>query len=182
MADYRYELIATYAWIHVDLFPWQGVAAVSSTGEADLRKALRESRWLVAHNPTVPHYASSQALVLAKLATVCWRTGRLAEAEDLFRQALQTQTTVTAEFPDLPAHHRVLREFLRLRVGQVCRQRAAEANDAAALAESRKLLGACVENLAELAARPELAADRLARHSLPAARTALAAAGGSAGG
>ncbi len=173
IADYRYELIATYAWIHVSVFPWQGNFAVSAKGEGDLRKALDESRLLVTRNPTNPHYACSEALILAKLGTVCLRTRRLKEAADLFQRALQTQGTVVAEFRDLPSHNQVLREFLRLRLGQIRYQCGIEADDPRALMESRGLLETCVENLTGLTARPELATDRLALNSLPAARRAL---------
>ncbi len=173
IADYRYELIATYAWIHVSVFPWQGHFAVTPKDEANLRKALDESRLLVGQNPTTPNYACSEALILAKLGTVCLRTGRLKEAEGHFRRALETQSTVVAEFPDLPSHNRVLLEFLRLRLGQACYQRGVGENDLDMLAKSRGLLDTCVSNLTELRQRPELAADRLADSSLPIARKAL---------
>jgi tetratricopeptide (TPR) repeat protein len=173
VADYRYELIATYAWIHVSLFPWQGRSVFGLEAEPSLRKALAESQWLVDHNPTTALYAQSRALILAKLGSLCWRTGRLAEAEDLFGEALRTQESVVARFPELPSHHRVLLEFLRLRLGQVCRDRSVHARDPEALDRSRSLLRTCVENLTELAGRPDLSDDRLARSSLPVAREAL---------
>jgi tetratricopeptide (TPR) repeat protein len=169
VADYRYELIATYAWIPVSLFPWQGHSALSEEGEQSLRKGIEQSEWLVAHNPTVPHYARSQALVLAKLATTCWRKGRLAEADDLFRKALQTQSTLAAKFPELSPHDEVLLQFLRLRLAQVCQERNAAAPVSGGLDESRSLLEQCIEQLTQLLKRPELAADQLAVSSLPLA-------------
>jgi serine/threonine protein kinase len=173
VADYRYELTATYAWVPVGLFPWQGRAPAPPAVEQSLLKALDESQWLVAHNPTIPHYAGSHALILSKLGMVCWNAGRLAEAEDLFQQALETQTAVIAEFPDLPSHNRVLAEFMRLRLGQVGYERSAGAHDPAAMGKSRDLLEKCVENLAELTTKPALKEDRLAWSSLPVAYDAL---------
>ncbi len=173
IADYRYELTATYAWIHVGLFPWQAPSTAPSEAEEGLRKALDESQWLVAHHPTIPHYARSETLVLAKLGTICWRTQRLAEAEDFFQRALETQGSVIAGFPGLPSHNRVLLEFVRLRLGQLCHERGAGAHDLRAVGRSRELLKTCIENLTELTGRPELADDRLAWSSLPVAYEAL---------
>jgi tetratricopeptide (TPR) repeat protein len=173
VADYRYELIATYAWIHVSLFPWQGRSAFGPEAEPSLRKALVESEWLVDHNPTTAHYAQSRALILAKLGTLCWRTGRPAEARELFGRSLETQSALIAQFPDLPSHNRVLLEFLRMRLGQVCFERSDTGRDPEALNESRGLLETCIANLAELTQRPELAGDRLAHSTLPVAYEAL---------
>jgi len=173
VADYRYELTATYAWVPVGLFPWQGRSAVSSAAERSLLNALEESQWLVAHHPTIPHYACSHALILAKLGMVCWNSRRLTEAEDLFRRAFENQNAVTAGFPGLPSHNRVLVEFMRLRLGQICHQRGVRAGDLRALGESRRLFETCIENLTELTGKSELAADRLAVSSLPVARNAL---------
>jgi tetratricopeptide (TPR) repeat protein len=173
VVDYRYELAATYAWVPVGLYPWQRPAAVPAEVERNLRKALDESRWLVAHNPTIPDYARSQALVLAKLGTVCWRNQRLAEADDFFQQALQAQDAVITEFPDLPAHNRLLLEFIRLRLGQVRYERRTDQHASRAVGEARELLETCIENLTQLTKRPALAADRLARSSLPLARETL---------
>jgi tetratricopeptide (TPR) repeat protein len=173
VADYRYELTATYAWIHVGLFPWQGRSVVPSEAEGSLLSALEESQWLVTHNPTIPHYACAQPLILAKLGTLCWRTGRLAQAEDYFRQALEAQGAVVAGFPDLPSHNRVLLEFLRLRLGQVCFRRNGNSRDVTALGKSRDLLETCIENLTELRSRPELAENRLAESSLTISQEAL---------
>jgi len=173
VADYRYELTATYAWIPVGLFPWQQRSAVPPAAEQSLRKALDESEWLVDHNPTIPHYACSRALILAKLGTVRWKTGHLQEAEDSFRKALETQSTVIEEFPDLPSHNRVLLEFLRLRLGQVCYERSAGVHDLKAVGVSRDLLNTSIENLTELTRQPELAGDRLAWSCLPVAYRAL---------
>lgn len=173
VADYRYELTATYAWVPVALFPWQGRPAAAATVEQSLLKAWDESRWLVDRNPTIPDYAASQALILAKLGTVCWSNRRLAEAEDHFEQALAGQSTVVAEFPDLPAHHRVIVEFLRLRLGQVVCERGMREGDPQRLRRSCDLLQTCTENLAMLMEEPELATDRLLQTSLPSAREAL---------
>lgn len=161
VADYRYELTATYAWIPVSLFPWQGRSAVSAEGELALRKALAESQRLVAQYPAVPHYGATEALLLAKLATVCWHSRRPAEAEDLFRQAFQSQSRVVSRFSELPAHHRVLLEFLRLRWAEMCCQRAVPSTDRAVLDKPRALLEQCIETLTLLSKRPDLADDRL---------------------
>jgi len=173
VVDYRYELTATYAWIPVGLFPWQARSAVSPEAERSLLKAYDESQWLVAHNPTIPHYACSQALILAKLGMVCWDARRLAEAEDFFRKALETQSGAIAEFPDLPPHNRVLLEYVRLRLAQLCHERASGTHDLNAMGTCRDLLETCIENLSELTTRPDLANDRLAWSSLPIAYDAL---------
>jgi serine/threonine protein kinase len=173
VADYRYELTATYAWIHVGLFPWQGRSVVPSEAEQNLLSALEESQWLVTHNPTIPHYACSQPLILAKLGTLCWRTGRLAQAEDYFHMAMETQGAAVNGFPELPSHNRVLLEFFRLRLGQVHFQRASHSSDATAMDKSRGLLETCIENLTDLTKSPELAENRLARSSLPLANDIL---------
>jgi len=173
VADYRYELIATYAWIPVSLFPWQGRFTVSREGEQSLRQALDESQWLVSHNPTVPHYARCQALLLAKLATACWLSQRLSEAEGFFQQAVQTQNVLVAKFPELPPHDQVLLEFFRLRLAQVGLQRNAGVDDPGALATSQELLKECIRSLTQLTGKPELAGDQLARSSLPIAYDAL---------
>jgi hypothetical protein len=166
VADYRYELAATYAWVHAGLFPWQSPSIAPAHAEQGLRKALEETRWLVDHNPTIPHYARCQALVLAKLAAVCWETDRLAESTELFGQAFQTQAALVDRFPNLPAHDRVLLEFFRLRLAAAHGRHSGGSDTAAASHRSRELLRACVQNLAELINRPELADDRLAISTL----------------
>ena len=173
VADYRYELTVTYAWVHVGLLSWQGPMAVPSDAEQSLLKALDESRWLVAHNPSIPLYARSETLILAKLGTICWKTKRLAEAEDYFRKALETQSGLIAKFSDLPSHNRILLEFVRLRLTQVCLERDGNSRDLNAAGKSRELLQRSVENLTELTTRPELAEDRLAWSSLGIAYDAL---------
>ncbi len=169
VADYRYELTTTYAWVPVGLFPWQGQFAAVPAVEENLLKALDESQWLVVQSPTIPHYATSQALILAKLGTICWAMHRLPEAEEYFQRALDRQSTCVAEFPDLPCHNRVLTEFFRLRLAQV----RCERNEPEAMPQCEAMLKTCVESLSELAANPELAEDRLARTSLPVAQAAL---------
>lgn len=171
--DYRYELTATHAWIHVGLFPWQEPSAAPSEAERSLLRALDESQWLVAHNPAVPHYARSKTLILAKLGTICWRTGRLGEAEDLFQEAVQTQSDLVARFPDLPSHNLVLLEFLRLRLAQVQHEGTVDTSDLDAMDKCRQSLETCIDNLTELTTRPELAEDRLAWSSLPVAYDTL---------
>jgi tetratricopeptide (TPR) repeat protein len=173
VTDYRYELTATYAWVYVGLFPWQRPSAAPSDAEASLLEALEESEWLVAHNPSVPHYARSKALILAKLGTVCWRTGRVAEAEACFERALEAQRVVIGEFPDLPSHDRVVLEFVRLRLAEVRYDREVAGQDVSAVNPARDLLDACIENLTQLIALPELTEDRLAWTSLEAAYDVL---------
>jgi len=173
VADYRYELAATYAWVHVGLFPWQGRSTSTEKAEEGLLKALGESEWLVEHNPTMPHYARSKALILAKLGAICRETGRLADARAYFAAALNTQESLVAAFPDLPSHDRVLVEFMRLRLGQVRAARRDGPDTSGASRTCREALQTCVRNLTELLERPELADDRLATTSLRAARDAL---------
>jgi len=200
--DYRYELTATYAWIHVGLFPWQEPSAAPSEAERSLLRALDESQWLVAHNPAVPHYARSKTLILAKLGTICWRTGRLGEAEDFFEQAMGTQSSLVAKFSDVPSHNLVLLEFLRLRLAQVQHEGTVDRGKGVrdllperpegghrrgalvvaqkvpdtffSLNKCRDSLETCIDNLTELTTRPELAEDRLAWSSLPVAYDTLA--------
>jgi len=173
IADYRYELGATYASVHVGLYPWEEHSAVPAEAERSLLRAFDESQWLVTHNPTIPEYARSHALILAKLGSLCWESERLAEADDFFQKALQTQGTVIVDFPDLPSHNQVFLEFVRLRLGQVCFERNIDRQDPNAVDKSRDLLETCIENLTDLTARPELAEDRLAWSSLPVAYDAL---------
>jgi tetratricopeptide (TPR) repeat protein len=173
VADYRYELGATYASVHVGLYPWEERSAVSAEAERSLLKAIDESQWLVTYNPTIPEYARSHALILAKLGAVCWENERLAEAEDFFQKALRTQGTIIIKFPDLPSHNQVFLEFVRLRLGQVGYERYIELQHPNAVDKSRELLEKCIENLTELMERPELAEDRLAWTSLPIAYDAL---------
>ncbi len=173
VVDYRYELAATYAWVQVDLFPWQGRSTSAVKAEQGLRKAIAEAEWLVEHNPTIPHYARCKALILAKLGAICRETGRLDEAEKLFANALQSQTALVTTFPNVPSHDRVLVEFFRLCLGRVCGQGSDESNRLDTSRRSGELLQACAENLAELAKKPELADDRLVTTSLRAARDSL---------
>jgi tetratricopeptide (TPR) repeat protein len=123
VADYRYELAVTYGAVPVGLFPGEDRREVAAGAEQDLRRALDESQWLVAHRPTIPEYARFRSVLLAKMGMVCWRTGRLAEAEDFVRKAIETQSAVIREFPDLPPHHRDLLDLMRLRLGQVQMER-----------------------------------------------------------
>jgi tetratricopeptide (TPR) repeat protein len=173
VADYRYELAATYAWVHVGLFPWQGRSTSTAKAEQGLRKALDELAWLVAHNPTIPHYARSKALILAKLGAVCWETGRVAGAAPLFEQAVETQSALVDGLADLPSHDRVLLEFFRLRLAAVYGRQGTGSEAPDAPRRSRELLEICVRNLAELASRPKLADDRLTSSALRIAREAL---------
>jgi len=173
VADYRYELTATYAWVPVGLFPWQGQFAAAPDVEQSLRKAFDESQWLVTHNPTIPHYATSQALILAKLGAVAWTARRLGEAEAFFQQALDRQSACVEEFPDLPPHNRVLIEFFRLRLAQVHYEGNPAAHDSEAMQRCRTLLGESIEGLTELGEKRELSEDRLLRTSLTAARQTL---------
>jgi serine/threonine protein kinase/tetratricopeptide (TPR) repeat protein len=171
VVDYRYELAVTYAWVHVGLFPWQGPSVVPSEAERTLLKALQEAQWLVDHNPTIPLYPISKALILAKLGTLCRRTQRLAEAEDFFKRALETQSAAIAESPDLPAYHRVVLEYFRLRLGQVHYQR--NAHVLAELGTTRDLLESCIDSLTQLRTTRGLADDRLAQSSLAIAADVL---------
>jgi len=171
VVDYRYELTATYAWIQVGLFPWQEPAALVSDAEASLQKALVEIEWLVAHNPSIPHYASSKALILAKLGTVSRQALRLEEAEDYFRRAHQTQAAVVENYTDLPPHHRLLTEFMSLRLVQVRLEQSP--GDLSVLNRSADLLESCIETLTRLAESPELSDDRLVWSSLPEAYETL---------
>ena len=179
VADYRYELVATCAWVPVGLFPWQGRYAMSKEDEQTLRKGLSEAERLVAQYPSVPHYTRSQAIVLAKLGASLWGSRRLAEAEEFFRKAVQTQSDLRTRFPDLPSHDRVLLDFFRLRLAQVSLERGDK--DPSASLSSRRLAEQCIDSLTQLTRQPEVPDDQLAQYSLPLAyellSTTLASAG-----
>lgn len=166
VTDYRYELSATYASVHVGLYPWESQSDTLPEAEQDLLKALAESRWLVAHSPAIPDYARSQAVVLAKLGTVCWKNERWADAENYFQRAFETQNRVVTDFPGLPSHNRVLLEFMRVRLGQVLLERNERARDPDTAGEARELLETAVENLTQLTKVSALAENRLAWSSL----------------
>ena len=170
--EYRYELAITHAWVNVGLFPWQRPAA-EATAEASLQKALAESRWLIEHNPSIPHYACSQALTLAKLAELRARAGQARKAESLFRQALTQQENLLQRFPELPISHRVVCEFIRLKLAQAVLPPRREPANRPVLIRARQLLVTCVTRLTQLAELPELAGDRLVQASLPIAHAAL---------
>ncbi len=173
VADYRYELAATYAWLPLNLLSSPGRFALSAEFEHGLRRALRQAEWLVAHDSANPHYARSQALILAKLGTVSWKARRLDEAETCFRDAIKLKEKSLAADPNLPSHDRVFLELVRWRLSQVLQQAGSTEGAAEARAESRSLLKTCVENLRELSERPELAGDRLCATTLRSAQAAL---------
>ncbi len=172
MADYRYELAATYAWVHVGLFPWQEPSAASPATERALHKALDEARWLVDHNPTIPRFARSKALILAKLGAIGEEADRPAEAAAWFEQAFDAQAALVERFPDLPSHDRVLREFFRFRLA-AHGLRPSDSAGPDTPAEAVALLETCVANLTALRGRRELAGDRLAASALRLAEDAL---------
>jgi len=173
VADYRYELAVTSASGSGGLIPGEDGAEISVTAEPGLARAMDELNWLVTHRPAIPEYARCRALTLAKLAMLSWRTGRLAEAEDLFQQAFQAQCAVIADFPDLPSHNRVQMELIRLRWAQVCLARGEDEDDRVRLGRARELLKTCVAHLTDLTARPELVRDELAWTILPVAYQTL---------
>jgi serine/threonine protein kinase len=173
VADYRYELIATYAWTPVGLCPQQERFAVSAETEQSLRKAIDQSEWLVAHNPTVPHYARCKALVLAKLGAASWGSQRLAEAENFFEKAVAMQSALVAKFPDSPPHDQALLGFFRLQLAQIRLNRNTGAKDRGRLGTLRQSLEQCIEGLGQLAGRSDLADDQLVRTSLPLAYDTL---------
>lgn len=169
VADYRCELAATYAWVHVGLFPWQGPSVALMKTEASLHKALKEAQWLVDNNPTIPQYVRSKALILAKLGAVCAEAGRRAEAARWFGQAVRVQSQLIENRPDLPLHDRALREFFRYRMADS----RIDPAESAELSELCELLRDCAGKLRSLCAEPELADDRLARSALKLTEEAL---------
>lgn len=171
VADYRYELAATHAWVHVGLFPWQERSADLPETEQALRKALDETQWLVDNNPTIPHFARSRALILAKLGAVCAEAGRATEAADRFEQALHAQSALVERFSDVPAHDRVLVEFFRYRLAAIC----LGLGDLATCDSDAPtaMLQTCVANLTQLLGQREMADDRVAAHVLKLAEDAL---------
>jgi tetratricopeptide (TPR) repeat protein len=167
VADYRYELAVTLASVQVGLFPWQSPASSDVDAEKDLLKALDEAHWLVTHNPSIPGYLRSEALILAKLGALQARRERLADAQDGFQRAFDAQCRLVASFTDASAYDRVLMEFYRLRLAQVCYLRSAPGGQT--LESLRDALNACIDNLKQLARMSELADDRLTCSALPLA-------------
>ena len=88
-----------------------------------------------------------RALILAKLATTCWRSHRLAEAEDYFQKAVQTQSALVAGFSDLPPHDQVLLQFLRLRFAQVDMEHNARGQDRSGLDVRQAVVGSNVSRV-----------------------------------
>ena len=170
--DYRYELASTYAWVHVGLFPWQRPEA-QPHAKSSLGMALAESRWLTEHNPSIPDYACSTALILAKLGELRLRAEQYPEAETLFREALKAQEAAITRFPELPAHNQVVCEFIRLKLAQVILASYEETPNRKMLLQSQELLETCATRLSKLAKRPELANDRLANEAIPIAYSTL---------
>ena len=170
--DYRFELAATYAWIHVGFFPWQHPEA-EPYAKSSLGMALAESRWLMEHNPSIPDYACSAALIQAKLGELRLRAKQYPQAESHFREAVSGQENAIARFPELPAHHRVVCEFMRLKLAQAIFEGRQEADKGEALLKSRDLLETCAARLSELANRAELADDRLASEVMPVVYSTL---------
>jgi tetratricopeptide (TPR) repeat protein len=166
VADYRYELATTYAWLHVGLYPWETRVTAGRDVEPALRTALDEAQRLVDQNPSIPHYARSLAVILAKLGTVCWTNDRLPEARAFFLRAFETQVATVEQFPDIPSHNRVLCEFLRLRLAQVDRELLGGSEGKDPSHDVVRQLDICIDNLTLLHGRPELAEDRLARFAL----------------
>ncbi len=170
--DYRYELAATYAWIGVGFFPWQHPMA-APYAKSSLGMALAESRWLMEHNPSIPQYASSTALVLAKLGEVCEQAGQHAEADSYYQQALETQESTLGRFPELPLHHQVVCEFMRLKLCRSMLNRHEQGIDPEALASVRESIDTCTQRLGKLSGNPELGEDRLVRAAIPLAYETL---------
>ncbi len=170
--DYRYELAATYAWIHVGFFPWQQ-SRPEPHAKSSLAMALVELRWLMGHNPSIPQYTCSTALILAKLAETCNHQGQPDEAASFLRQALATQEDAIERFPELPPYHRVLREFMRLKLAQTLRLIHRTTGDPESLAQSRETLETCILELENLAERSDLGDDRLASVTIAVAYETL---------
>ena len=164
--DYRFELAATYAWIHVGFFPWQHPVA-EPHAKSSLGMALAESRWLMEHHSAIPDYACSAALILAKLGELRLRAGQHEQAESLFRDALEGQETTIERFPELPAHHQVVGEFIRLKLAQAVLGKRDADGGKTCVRESRNLLETCAARLSQLGKRSELADDRLLHATIP---------------
>jgi tetratricopeptide (TPR) repeat protein len=79
--------------------------------EGRLRKALEISRELVRRQPNVPEYLASQAHIYYKLGEVTRRMRRPIEAETHDRKAVEIQTALTGEFPDVATYQVWLAAF-----------------------------------------------------------------------
>ena len=136
-----------------------------------MRQALDEAQWLVDNNPTIPHFARSRALILAKLGAVCLEAGRAKEAAAWFEQALHAQSALVERFPSVPAHDRVLVEFFRYRLAAIC---LGLVDSPGCVCDApTAMLQTCVTNLTGLLAQRELADDRVAVNTLKLAKDAL---------
>ena len=164
--DYRSELAATYAWIHVGFFPWQFPKA-EPHAKSSLGMALAESRWLMKRNPSIPDYACSTALILAKLGNLDLRADQHSRAEVRFQEALQIQEQAIHRFPQLPVHHQVVCEFMRLKLAQAILENHQTTDASSASLRSRRLLETCSRTLSKLAEHPGLVNDRLAGEVMP---------------
>lgn len=96
-----------------------------------------------------------------------------AEARELFAKALAGQQAAIARHAGLPIHHRVLLEFIRLKLAQATLE-AGGGGAGEAIRTARELVETCLANLAGLADHPDLVDDRLATAMLPAAYETLA--------
>ena len=98
VADYRFDLCETYATVEA-MDPAR--RHILPAMEKRLRKALTLSERLVVQHPNVPEYLASQARVYHKLGKVFRKMHRLDDAEKSDRKALEVQTQLARDFPEI---------------------------------------------------------------------------------
>jgi tetratricopeptide (TPR) repeat protein len=143
VADYRHDLIGTYAMSG----PWWRRA---SDDEADAAKerlqlALKMSEELVAEHPNVPDYASSRILVLTKHAETIRRSGQRDVAEASFREALSLQSSLVEQFPEV-ARFKFFQTHLQRSLAEVLRAQKEFAEARSLLEHSVTILTGLVEH------------------------------------
>jgi eukaryotic-like serine/threonine-protein kinase len=145
--DYRYDLSETYAAVDPHHAP-PSDRTDAETAER-LRKALRLSEKLGAENPYVPQYMASQAHLHHQLTAVLTRMREWDKAEQSHRRAIDIQTSLVEQFPEVPSYQLWLGQF-RNSLGQFLLERTR-------LREARVLLDGTATMLTGLMARhPEM--------------------------
>jgi tetratricopeptide (TPR) repeat protein len=156
--QYKLDLSETYAMVDA-LGP---SARPDSTDAADqrhqqaqqrLRKAMDLSLQLAAEHPAVPEYRASRANISHRLGEILIRTRRPEQAEVSHRQAVETQTSLAREFPEVVTYQVWLMAFRNSLAKSLLMRQGGGSN----IAEARELAEATVADASKLlAARPDM--------------------------
>jgi tetratricopeptide (TPR) repeat protein len=107
---YRFDLISSYARLgRNEPLGREKDDAI----EQDLQRALKLADELVAQYPAVPTYAALQAPLLQKLAQLQRRSGRMFEADQTLRRAIDLQTNLLQRFPNNSVYSQWLEQLRR---------------------------------------------------------------------